>query len=51
MNTALSVLVMVDSEHSSSKNHPHHLVELCGLGKEVWERLDAQTYLNQMRDE
>ena len=28
-----------------------HLTELRGLGKEIWGGLDAQAYVNEMRDE
>ncbi|MCI0709226.1 MAG: hypothetical protein L0154_03600 [Chloroflexi bacterium] len=27
------------------------LSELCGLGKELWQGIDAQEYVNQLRDE
>jgi hypothetical protein len=29
----------------------HSLRELRGLGKEIWEGVDAQDYINQQRDE
>ena len=29
----------------------HTLTELRGLGKEIWEGIDAQEYVNQLRDE
>jgi len=29
----------------------HSLRELRGLGKEIWEGVDAQEYINQQRDE
>jgi hypothetical protein len=28
-----------------------HLSELRGLGKEIWEGIDAQKYVNQLRSE
>ena len=28
-----------------------HLSELRGLGKEIWEGIDAQEYVNQLRNE
>jgi len=28
----------------------HHITELRGLGKEIWEGLDAQEYINAERD-
>ncbi|MBI5670384.1 MAG: hypothetical protein HZC41_20515 [Chloroflexi bacterium] len=33
-----------------SKKH-HSLRELRGLGKEIWEGIDAQEYVNKLRDE
>lgn len=27
------------------------LIELAGLGKEIWEGIDAQEYINQLRSE
>lgn len=33
------------------QNEPQHsILELRGLGKEVWEGIDAQEYVNQERD-
>jgi hypothetical protein len=32
-------------------NKAHSLRELRGLGKEIWEGVDAQEYINQQRDE
>jgi len=29
----------------------HSLLELDGLGKEIWEGIDAQEYVNALRDE
>ncbi|HDQ00169.1 MAG TPA: hypothetical protein ENN22_13445 [bacterium] len=29
----------------------HKLVELEGLGKEIWEKIDTQQYLNDLRSE
>jgi len=28
----------------------HEITELCGLGKEVWNNIDAQDYVNAERD-
>jgi hypothetical protein len=27
----------------------HSILELCGLGKEIWEGIDAQEYINRER--
>ena len=29
----------------------HELIELAGLGAEIWEGIDAQEYVNQLRRE
>jgi hypothetical protein len=29
---------------------PHSIMELRGLGKEIWEGIDAQKYVNDERD-
>ncbi len=29
----------------------HSLLELAGLGKEIWEGIDAQEYIDQLRNE
>jgi hypothetical protein len=36
-----------------SEAHPakHNLLELAGLGAEIWEGIDAQAYINQLRSE
>lgn len=32
-----------------SSEPPHSILELCGLGKEIWEGIDAQEYVRQER--
>ena len=40
------------SERSGAEDRPRHtLLELHGLGKNVWAGLDAQEYVNRLRDE
>jgi hypothetical protein len=40
------------SEHVTIADQPRHsLSELRGLGKEIWEGIDAQEYVNRLRDE
>ena len=29
----------------------HHITELRGLGKEIWQNVDAQKYVSDLRDE
>lgn len=37
------------SKGDSPKAPYHSIMELCGLGKEVWEGIDAQEYVNNER--
>ena len=43
--------LLIDMLDVSSTLARRHLSELRGLGKEIWEGIDAQDYVNQMRDE
>ncbi|CAG0970748.1 MAG: hypothetical protein IAE83_14370 [Anaerolinea sp.] len=45
--------LMVDTltEPEQNMQGKHNLRELRGLGKEIWEGIDAQDYVNQQRDE
>jgi hypothetical protein len=36
---------------SDAEPHQRNLMELHGLGKEIWVGVDAQEYVNQLRDE
>ena len=38
----------IDSEHPHKKRS---LMELAGLGAEIWQGVDAQEYVNQLRSE
>lgn len=38
---------MLDDEPHQKRS----ITELRGLGKEIWQGIDAQTYVNQIRDE
>lgn len=40
-------LIEAMSKPKSNRN----LLELAGLGAEIWQDIDAQSYLNQLRDE
>ena len=42
---------MVDAVENGSSTAMHSIMELHGLGREIWDGVDAQTYVNQMRDE
>jgi hypothetical protein len=39
---------MFDDDHPPQKRS---ITELRGLGKEIWEGIDAQDYINQIRSE
>ena len=40
------------AEGVASASKPRHsILELDGLGKEIWEGVDAQEYVNALRDE
>jgi len=48
------IKLLLDRVLPSSNAEPskaHSLRELRGLGKEIWEGVDAQEYINQQRDE
>ena len=36
---------------ASATPRPHRLSELRGLGKEIWAGIDAQEYVDQLRNE
>lgn len=40
------------TEHGTAPRRPkHRLTELRGLGKEIWEGVDPDEYVNRLRDE
>ena len=39
------------SEASTAGQPKRSIMELHGLGKEIWEGVDAQSYVDQLRDE
>lgn len=47
------VKLLVDSLDlaESPQAQQHHITELRGLGKEIWEGIDAQEYINKLRHE
>ena len=48
------IKLLLDRVLPSSNAQPdkiHSLRELRGLGKEIWEGVDAQDYISQQRDE
>ena len=38
-----------DGEQDSAKRHS--ILELAGLGKDIWDGVDAQVYIDELRDE
>ncbi len=36
---------------AASPNSLHRITELRGLGKEIWQGVEAQQYVNELRDE
>lgn len=45
------VKLLVDSLEVAEERPRRHLSELRGLGKEIWEGIDAQEYVDQLRGE
>jgi hypothetical protein len=45
------VKLLVDSLDVGQAESSRQLSELRGLGKEIWKDIDAQDYVNQLRDE
>ena len=39
------------SEASTTHHSKRNIMELHGLGKEIWEGVDAQSFVDQLRDE
>jgi hypothetical protein len=44
-------LIMVIAESLTESSKTHSLLELKGLGAELWQGVDAQTYIDTLRDE
>lgn len=47
----LLALIARDLAPTSGSPKSHSLEELRGLGKEIWEGVDAQVYVNRLRQE
>jgi hypothetical protein len=39
----------VSADRKPSPAPPHSILELCGLGKEIWDGVDAQEYVRNER--
>ena len=46
------LVALIERELANECTTPrrHSLLELAGLGKEIWEGIDAQEYVNRVRD-
>ncbi|GAB4516733.1 MAG: hypothetical protein OHK0046_22560 [Anaerolineae bacterium] len=49
--TLIEVLSAMPSISAQDKNNQRSLLELRGLGKEIWQGIDAQAYIDAQRDE
>lgn len=45
------IMLLVDHLASQPPKPKRSLRELRGLGKEIWQGIDAQEYINELRDE
>ena len=43
--------LLIDMMDGGDGPHQRRLSELRGLGKEIWQGIDAQEYVDQLRDE
>jgi hypothetical protein len=41
----------VARQSPDQETHQHSIMELHGLGKEIWEGIDTQEYVNELRKE
>ncbi|MGH2457595.1 MAG: hypothetical protein ACRDIY_01870 [Chloroflexota bacterium] len=48
---ALVARDLVDQGAQAAEQSKHSILELHGLGKEIWEGIDAQEFVNHLRDE
>ncbi len=47
---AMTAEGLTEKKSSEPKRH-HKITELAGLGKEIWQSIDAQEYVDSARDE
>jgi hypothetical protein len=48
---ALIARELAEEEAPATDEPRHSILELRGLGKEIWEGVDGQEYVNRLRDE
>jgi hypothetical protein len=46
----MRLLAVLSSQVRAGSGPRRDIMELAGLGKEIWEGIDAQDYVNQERD-
>ena len=46
-----ALVQQVMAEIDAPEEKTHSILELRGLGKEIWQGIDAQEYVNKLRDE
>lgn len=44
-------LLAASLQQTARPEPQHSILELAGLGAEIWQGMDAQHYVNQLRDE
>jgi hypothetical protein len=45
-------LITLLSDSVQAEDHTQHsILELAGLGAEIWRNIDVENYINQLRDE
>lgn len=44
-------LLRNELENGTEAGQPHSILELHGLGKEIWQGVDPKDYVNNLRDE
>ncbi len=47
----LAKLILETVDGADAPHKKHSILELSGLGKEIWEGIDAQEYINELRRE
>ena len=47
----MKALIDLMPEGAETEPKQHSILELRGLGKEIWEGIDAQEYVDQLRSE
>jgi len=44
-------LLRNELENGDDNTRPHSILELHGLGQEIWQNVNSKEYLNKLRDE